>query len=42
MPSKESLVLDEAMDIARSSGVEDKLRTVIAKSGMKKAVWRVP
>ena len=31
MPSKESLVLDEAMDIARSSGVEDKLRTVIAK-----------
>lgn len=31
IPSKESLVLDEAMDIARSSGVEDKLRTVIAK-----------
>lgn len=31
MPSKESLVLDEAMDIAKSSGVEDKLRTVIAK-----------
>lgn len=31
MPSKESLALDEAMDIARSSGVEDKLRTVIAK-----------
>lgn len=31
MPSKESLVLDEAMDTARSSGVEDKLRTVIAK-----------
>ena len=31
MPSKESLVLDEAMDIARSSGVEDKLKTVIAK-----------
>lgn len=31
MPSKESLALDEAIDIARSSGVEDKLRTVIAK-----------
>ena len=31
MPSKESMVLDEAMDIARSSGVEDKLRIVIAK-----------
>ena len=31
IPSKESLVLDEAMDIAKSSGVEDKLRTVIAK-----------
>jgi hypothetical protein len=31
IPSKESLVLDEAMDIAKSSGIEDKLRTVIAK-----------